>query len=545
MFNRLDHRGGHYVALVLVWAAVSLPGLGTPSLWDIDEGNNAEAARELRESGDPVVPTFDYRLRVDKPPLLYWLQAAAYSACGVNEFSARLPSALAALAAVLLTYELGRRTFGASAGLLAGVALASSPAFVAASRFANPDALLDAFTLLALFVFWRGYRSGGRLPFATAGAVAGMGMLAKGPVGLVLPAAVSVLFLAWQRRLRLLADVRLAWGVATFLLVAAPWYTGVGVETKGEWLRGFFLTHNFGRAAAAMEGHEGRFYYYALVLVAGFAVWSAFLGPAAWCAWRDAAGRGGEREREASRFLICWVAVYFAFFTIARTKLPNYILPAYPAVALLTGRFLDAWRRGTVTPAPWLVPGSLACLVLVGFGVGAVVLVAAGGIPAGVPPHRQLPGLAALAAFGALPVAGALAGAGFLRRGARAGLVGALAASGVLFTAALAALGPAAVDRYKAPRALAAALPADQTIRDVRVGTYEYFQPSLVFYCRREVNRLPSEAAARDLLAGPLPAFLFVPAGVWEGMRGGAPGRELARHHDLYDGREIVLVTNE
>src|SRR5438477_9692462 len=126
MSRWLDNRAGHYALLAAVWALLCLPNLGSPSLWDIDEGNNAEAAREMLVSGDWIVPTFNYQLRVDKPALLYWCQIAAYRLFGVNEFAARLPSALAALAAILLTYELGRRMFGAAAGLLAGLVLASA-----------------------------------------------------------------------------------------------------------------------------------------------------------------------------------------------------------------------------------------------------------------------------------------------------------------------------------------------------------------------------------------------------------------------------------
>src|SRR5919198_4964453 len=157
MFRALDCRAGHYALLLAAWALLCLPNLGAPSLWDIDEGNNAEAAREMLGCGNWVVPTFNYQLRVDKPALLYWLQAAAYRAFGVNEFAARLPSALAALATVLMAYELGRRMFGAGTGLLAGLILASSAGFCAAAHFANPDALLNAFTVLALLLFWQSF----------------------------------------------------------------------------------------------------------------------------------------------------------------------------------------------------------------------------------------------------------------------------------------------------------------------------------------------------------------------------------------------------
>ena len=174
MFRTLDHRAGHYALLLAVTVALGLPNLGVPSLWDIDEGHNAEAAREMLASGNWIVPTFNFQLRVDKPALLYWLQAAAYQVFGVNEFAARLPSALASLAAVLLTYELGRRLFGKRIGLLAGVILASTVLFCAAGHFANPDALLNACTLLTLFVFWTGFARNGRGWFVPAGVATGL-----------------------------------------------------------------------------------------------------------------------------------------------------------------------------------------------------------------------------------------------------------------------------------------------------------------------------------------------------------------------------------
>src|SRR5438876_8026436 len=102
MFRPFETRFGHFALLLAAASALFLPNLGSPSLWDIDEGNNAEAAREMLVSGDWIVPTFNYQLRVDKPALLYWCQIAAYRLFGVNEFAARLPSALAALAAILL-----------------------------------------------------------------------------------------------------------------------------------------------------------------------------------------------------------------------------------------------------------------------------------------------------------------------------------------------------------------------------------------------------------------------------------------------------------
>src|SRR5262249_43034489 len=139
--------------------------------------------------------------------------------------------------------------------------------------------------------FWRGYALGARGWFVQSGAAAGLAFLAKGPTGLLLPAAIVFLFLAWSRRLGLLLDRRFFWGVLAFVLVALPWCVWVGVETKGQFLKEFFLTHNVRRALTPMEGHRGPPYYYVGVLLVGFAPWSVFLGLALWHACRSALRR--------------------------------------------------------------------------------------------------------------------------------------------------------------------------------------------------------------------------------------------------------------
>src|SRR5262249_994402 len=161
----------------------------------------AEAAREMLEAENWIVPTFNFELRVDKPVLLYWLQLACYSLFGVCEFAARLPSAMAAMLTVLLTYELGRRLFDPSTGLLAGLVLASTAFFTGSAHFANPDALLNASTVLTFLLFWSGFIRGSSTWLLWIGLSTGLGFLAKGPVGTVLPAVVIGLFLLWSRQL--------------------------------------------------------------------------------------------------------------------------------------------------------------------------------------------------------------------------------------------------------------------------------------------------------------------------------------------------------
>lgn len=543
MFQRFNHRGGHYLLLVFVGAVVMLPNLGAPSLWDIDEGHNAEAAREMLVSGNWVTPTFNFQLRVDKPALLYWMQIAGYQLFGVSEFAARLPSALAAILAVLLTYELGRRMFDAGTGLLAGLVLASAGMFCAAGHFANPDALLNTCGVLTFLLFWSSFARGGQAWLVLIGFSMGLAMLTKGPVGLVLPVAVLGLFLLWSWQWRRLLDWRILWGLLAFLVVAAPWYVLVGLETHGDFLEGFFLKHNVQRFLAPMENHRGPFFYFAAALLLGFLPWSAFFGPAVWNAMREF--RDGERRSEY-QFLICWMAAYVAFFSFSSTKLPNYILPIYPAVALIVGRCLERWRQRTFEVPTLLLNLSWLGLILLGVGTAAGLLLAGGVITLPVQKGRFMPGLEIGAVLGAVPIMGAAAGWWWARQGRRDAALGGVVATAVVFIAALAGWGATFLDAFKAPRPLVATAGAQQTDHEVRVGCFDYYQPSLVFYCRREVNRLTSEKQALDFLRNPLPVYLFVSEAVWAQLEPRVTGsyRLLGRHPDMYRRCDVVVVTN-
>jgi 4-amino-4-deoxy-L-arabinose transferase-like glycosyltransferase len=541
MFQRFNRRPAHYLLLAAAWALLCLPNLGGPSLWDVDEGRNSGAALEMYESGNWILPTFNFQIRDDKPALLYWLQMAGYALFGVGEFAARLPSALATLLAILCTYELGRNLFGRSAGLLAGLLLGSTVGVCAAAHFANPDALLNAFTCLGLTLFWLDYARNGRTWFFTCGVASGLAVLAKGPVGLLLPGAVVFLFLAWQRDLRRLLDPRLIGGAAVFILVAAPWYVWVGLETKGHWLFDFWMKHNLRRALDPMEHHDGPIYYYVVVLLIGLAPWSIFAGMTGWhFLHRDSAC--DEKTRAGLRFLTCWVGVYFVAFSLAQTKLPNYVLPLYPAAAVLLAACLDRWRRGQFEARPWVLWTGVACVGLIGVTVSAGLVVAGGALPG--PGGQRYPGLAWFAFLGLPLVAGAAAAGWCVRRHRPNGFVAAMALSTLAFTAGIAAWGGPAVDAFKAPRPLAAALPADQTSHEVRIGAFGYFQPSLVFYCRREVTNLLSDDEALQFLKGPHTSYLFLPARRWKDLaeKAGDSVHLLGRHYDLYDRCDVVVV---
>src|SRR5262249_22520530 len=280
--------------------------------------------------------------------------------------------------------------------------------------------------------------------------------------GLVLPSAVALLFLFWAGQLQRLLDWRLLAGMLAFGLVMVPWYAWVGAETHGNFLKGFFLTHNVDRFLSPMEGHAGNPAYYFLVLIVGFAPWSAFLGLALWYSlkfhrvgWVESSRptvapvgledsthpTGRMSERASVAFLWCWIVVYFAFFSAARTKLPNYILPIYPAIALLTARFLERWRRGAIQPPAWTLHVALVCFALVGAGT-IVALLLAGGVWSPRFLHgRHYPGLEKWALAGAVPLLGAAAAWRCLWKGRRTGAVISFAASGIAFLSILAARG--------------------------------------------------------------------------------------------------------
>ena len=593
---RVGHRGEHYLLLTVAALVLFFWNLGSATLWDIDEGRNSVCAREMLLAGDWVVPTFNCVLRPDKPALLYWLQIVGYRLLGINEWGARLPSALAALATLVVVYELARRMFSKSTALLAGIVLATTPMFVAASRFANPDALLSAFSTLTLYLFWRCQeRPSVRLFWWLTGAASGLAVLAKGPVGLVLPGAVAFLFLAWEGRLGLLFDRRIGWTIAAFVFVAIPWYLMVGIATHWEWPKQFFWGHNVDRFRGSMEGHAGSLLYYPMVLIAGTMPWSILVlativmsywsclrlpteltgaasgwfavltyprrlvdrfwwrrlrpgtpGDATWRRLSDPAGRGGTA---AYRFLAVWALTYLAFFSLAATKLPNYVLPMTMPIAILTARLVDRWRRGLLEVPGWYRAACLAALALVGvgFGVGFAI---AGGLfaSAGPLPGRTFPALAPFAWIGLVPIVAAFVLMRLTSRGRRDAATIGFALQAMLLLAPLAAWMSAALNEYKAPASLTAESGLRHRDVDLRVGIYATERiPSLNFYTGRDVTAILSATELVKFLQQPILTYVVLSEDDLAEFRRSHTdvGRETARHFDMYGRQAMVVLSNE
>lgn len=558
----MQGRTRDYAVLIALCAVLTLPNLGAPSLWDVDEGVNAEAAREMRDNDSWLIPTFNYKLRTAKPVMLYWLQRFSFAAFGVSEWSARLPSAILTCCAVLLLYELARRMFDRTTGLLAGVVLASAVEVCLLAHAATPDATLLVFTVLTFYAFWRGHETPAQPEIANASeggagrswwkwtaAACALAMLTKGPVGVALPGLVIFLYFAWNRELSRLLDRRIFTAGLLFLLIAGPWYGLVTAETRGEWARQFFGRENMHRFSTPMDNHSGPFFYHSGALLVLFAPWSAFLLAALWYGWR-----GAQRPAEETaplprpeRLLLVWFGSYLVFFSAAATKLPNYMLPAYPALAILSARFLMRWRAGEVTVPKWVMQVGVASVAFTGlaFAVGLVIVSGAVGL---LPETARLfPGAERVAVLGLVPLACAFVLWRALRANDRTRFVRAQAIGAVTFTALLAAFGSGPFDARKAAKELVRASGVSAPERDIRLAHHDWFQPSIVFYAQREVGEVFGPEAVAEFLAVPTPGYLFVPANTWAKLEPHVrvPVRVAARHYDFYRNKEILVVTND
>lgn len=559
----------HLLLLTFIAAGLYLPGLGRMSLWDDDEALNAEAGREMLEAGTWIIPTFNFELRTAKPVMLYWWQRGSYSVFGVSEWSARLPSVLAGVGSLLLTYLLARRMFDPRVGLLAALVLASTIEFALLTHAATPDALLLFFTLLTYTAFWFGQQRGGRSWWLPTAAACGLAVLTKGPVGVVMPALVILFYFILNREPGRLLDRRIVPSLILFLLVAAPWYIWVTVETRGAWLEAFILNDNVKRALTPLENHRGPFYYHAVALLLLFAPWSIFIGGVLWFGVKQAR-RSAVPATDASappfdphslpgpstplpvedspsrayRFLIAWFSTYLLVFSLAATKLPNYAFPLYPALAILTAAFLVAWRDGRLRVPGWLFGLSIAGMGLVAIALALGLLIAGGVIP--TPSTRTFPGLERWALLAIIPALAVLAMIHTLRRQNRDGFlrVTTLAALALVALALLPAL---EMERYKASRSLVRTAHLADSTRDIRLASFGWFKPTVVFYSQRQVQRLTGVDDLRAFLANPTPAYLFVPENLWANLQQplNIAWREAARHYDFYTHQTILVVSNE
>lgn len=353
--NRDGQRISPYAPLLfLLPLLVFFLRLGASPLFDVDEGAFSEATREMFARGDFLSTYLNGVDRFDKPILIYWLQALGYLVFGPTEWAFRFPSALAASLWCYATWFFARERFGPQAAFAAMTVAATAIGPVAIGRAATADGLLNLLLALTLFDAWRHLESSHRAPLLRSFFWMALGVLTKGPVAILIPAAVSFLYCAsrgeWKRWLRAVFD---PYGWAILIVVAVPWYA-IALSIHGQaFIDGFIMKHNVKRFSGTLEGHSGSLFYYVLAVPLLLLPWT---GPllAALRGLRTDLGTG------VRRFLWIWAGFVVVFFTLSGTKLPHYVLYGSTPLFLLIAAHRDELKRGRLH----LLPAGILLLAL-------------------------------------------------------------------------------------------------------------------------------------------------------------------------------------
>ena len=310
-----------FVAVTMLAVVLSFFfALGRSPLFDVDEGAFSQATLEMFERGDFLSTYLNGRPYYDKPILAFWLQAASVGLFGVSEFAFRFPSAVCASLWVLLTFLFARRRFGSNVALLAAGVMATSLGVYIIGRAGTTDALLNMLIAASMFAAWLHLEAANRAWLYATFAAIGFGFLAKGPVAILIPLAVTLAFCWLRRDLGIWARAVFDWrGLLLFAVIALPWYVFILHKEGWAFVQGFFLKHNVNNFLNTLQGHSGGPAYYIPVLLIGTLPFTAFLIQALLRvreAWRD----------DLQCYLWLWFGFVFAFFSLSGTKLPHYLL---------------------------------------------------------------------------------------------------------------------------------------------------------------------------------------------------------------------------
>ena len=356
------------LTLGLLFGVAFFQFLGRFPLMEPDEGRYAEIPREMLERCDFITPMLNYVKYFEKPPLHYWLNALSMTVFGQNEFAVRFPGTLCGFLTVLFTYHLGRKLFGRREGMLAALILGSSTGFLVQARINFTDMTLTFCMSVALGCFILASRPEEQrkgLYYYLFYLFAALAVLAKGLIGLVLPGAVIFLYLLFCRRWRLLAEMRLFSGIVLFLGVSAPWFVLVSLKNP-EFARFFFIHEHFERFLTKIHHRYQPFWFFVPILLLTMLPWSFFVPQALKKAWDDRKTAVGE----SLVYLGIWALFIFLFFSKSNSKLIPYILPVFPALAILVAYLFSRALDGTGVPRrTGMALSAVLCIV----GIGGVL----------------------------------------------------------------------------------------------------------------------------------------------------------------------------
>ncbi len=347
-------------ALLLTFRLGQIPLLGP------DEPRYSRVAVEMARANEFVTPTLAGEPWLEKPPLFYWLAGLLFRVFGENEFAARGPAVLATLLLTAFTGLMGARLFGASCGKFAMLIVATTPLAFAYGRAASMDMLLAALVTGASGLFLLSIRGiAGQAATPAAWVLMGLAVLAKGPIGALIPLGVAIATALGLRRFEV-ARLVTPLSVVLFVVVSGPWFVAVYLDQGFHFIEVFILNHNLQRFTSTVHNHPGPFYYYIPVLLLGVFPWTGLVAPAV--------GAVSRMERASGVSIAAWLAVPLLLFSLAGSKLPGYILPCLPPFAIglaFAARDLRSPERALLRRVAGLI-GLIVSAVLLAFTLRAM-----------------------------------------------------------------------------------------------------------------------------------------------------------------------------
>jgi 4-amino-4-deoxy-L-arabinose transferase-like glycosyltransferase len=328
--------------LILALAVIWFAGTDYRAIINPDEGRYAEIPREMVVTGDWLTPRLNGLKYFEKPPLQYWMTAAAYEAFGVHPWTSRLWTALSTLLATLFVGYAGSRLEGPAFGLYGAAALAGCGGYIVNAHLLTLDGALGALLTVAFGAFLLAQREAAspreerRWMWVAWAAMAGA-TLSKGLIGVVIPGASLVLYSLVARDFAVWRRLHLVSGAVLFLVLAAPWFIAVSLAND-EFFQFFFIHEHFQRYLTTAHRRDEPWWYFVPLLIVGMYPWLTVLGWGLVRTWRQ--GMPAANGFSWQRFALVWSAFVFVFFSASGSKLPSYILPMFPVLAFVTGWLL-------------------------------------------------------------------------------------------------------------------------------------------------------------------------------------------------------------
>ncbi|MBU0683882.1 MAG: glycosyltransferase family 39 protein [Candidatus Omnitrophota bacterium] len=314
-------------------------GLGSMSLTDPDETFYAQTAKEMFNANEWNTPLLFGNPQFEKPILYYWLIMLSYIVFGIGEFAARFPSAVFGVIGIFGVYFLGRSLFSPLCGFLSGLVLATSVQYLVLAKACVTDMVLTVFILLCMLFFLLGWTKEKKIYYYISAIMAGFATLTKGPIGLFIPGVVFLTYIAITSQWGRVKKIPIIRCVLLALLVSVPWYI-LAIKLHGElFLNEFFGLHNITRFLKPEHKIGMSPFFYIPIVLGGIFPWTFFMIFGTWDMVKEKSSSSGIKGKHA--FLLIWFLVVFIFFSVSRTKLVTYILPLFPAIAIITGRFLE------------------------------------------------------------------------------------------------------------------------------------------------------------------------------------------------------------